>query len=114
MSGNEYELSKRITEANARLKAQSMGLKIERDEERVVMKQRENLMTSNYPTPDPAWDYASTWQQVQESKAQVESFLEYLAAIEAATDETDKEVSARLSEIIKKLQSAYNFVPMGK
>ncbi len=69
------------------------------------------MENANYPIPDPAWDYFTTWQRLQESKSQIDMLLTKMAGIENATKSSDKLVIEGLTEILQHLQRARDFMP---
>lgn len=46
----------------------------------------------DYPLPDPEWDYAELWKHAQDAKSEIEKLIQYMASVEDATVETDKEI----------------------
>lgn len=67
----------------------------------------ENL---NYPIPDPAWDYASLWEKLQQFKSNFDKLLEDIADIEESTDLSDREIATKLATAIASLQIAYKSI----
>ncbi|BAY78367.1 hypothetical protein NIES25_48410 [Nostoc linckia NIES-25] len=59
-----------------------------------------------YPTPDPAWDYARLWALLQDSKNNCDLLLDDIAALEESTPEHDAEIRQRLDAIGQQLNSA--------
>jgi hypothetical protein len=54
------------------------------------------MIDSQYPIPDPAWDYARIWDMLQANKLDLNELLTYLGDIEEATPETDLKIQERL------------------
>lgn len=46
----------------------------------------------DYPLPDPSWDYAELWRHAQDARIEVENLISYMAEVENATPETDKQI----------------------
>jgi hypothetical protein len=67
----------------------------------------ENL---DYPIPDPDWEYAQIWGNLQKNKSRIENLLKYMAEIENADDSTDSEIVAKLADVMSSLQIAYQFM----
>lgn len=63
--------------------------------------QMQNL---NYPIPDPAWDYASIYDQLYRSKFDIERLISEISQVEDATGESDAAAIAKLEGIITQLQ----------
>lgn len=59
----------------------------------------------NYPIPDPAWDYANLWQQLQETKGQLEELILSIAQVEEARPEIDQQIKEKLNLIGQALNS---------
>jgi hypothetical protein len=68
---------------------------------------KENL---NYPIPDPAWDYAPLWENLQRFKFNFDKLLEDIADIEESTDLSDREIATKLADAISSLQAAYKSI----
>jgi hypothetical protein len=68
---------------------------------------KENL---NYPIPDPAWEYAQIWENLQQTKSKFDNLLQYMAEIENADDLTDSEIVAKLADVMSSLQISYQFM----
>lgn len=70
-----------------------------------------NPADMNYPIPDPIWDYASIWHDLQAAKAQLEKLLTEMASIEEATQENDRSIQQLLSSIYPHLDRAMSRFP---
>jgi hypothetical protein len=57
------------------------------------------LLSADYPIPDPTWDYAGIWKQVVTLQRCSHALAELLEQTEEATPETDRLVRDYLSAI---------------
>lgn len=58
----------------------------------------------NYPTPDPAWDYVTVYDQLYRAKFDIERLIGQISQVEDATGESDAAAIAHLEKIITQLQ----------
>lgn len=49
----------------------------------------------DYPLPDSSWDYAELWRHAQDAKSEIEKLVKYMASIEDASSDSDKEIRNR-------------------
>lgn len=61
--------------------------------------QQLELLSTDYPIPDPAWDYAHIWKQVVMLQRCSHALIELLAQSENATSESDRLVDLYLTAI---------------
>ena len=66
--------------------------------------QEYNMRNLNYPIPDPAWDYATVYDRLYQSKFDIEQLISQTSQIEDATGETDAAAIAKLEHVITQLQ----------
>jgi hypothetical protein len=58
-----------------------------------------DLTNSDYPVPDPSWDYSQIWHNCQNAKQQIDDLLVYISDFENATSGVDNEIKDRLDAI---------------
>ncbi|MDX2242282.1 MAG: hypothetical protein NW224_16480 [Leptolyngbyaceae cyanobacterium bins.302] len=61
------------------------------------MIQKLELLSADYPIPDPTWDYADIWKQVVILQRCANALTELLAQTEEASPESDRLVRLYLS-----------------
>ena len=54
---------------------------------------------TNYPTPDPAWDYTEIFHRCHSVKQAVEKLINYMGTIESATPESDRIIKQTIDSI---------------
>lgn len=64
----------------------------------------------DHPIPDPTWDYSTLWHLLQNSKADLDALLSYMATVEEATDESDRQTKERLESTTSLLRE-FNQIP---
>lgn len=64
------------------------------------------MRQSDYPTPDPSWDYAGIWHQVQAAQSEIEELLAAMADVEDANRESDRLIEESLEKVQKLILSA--------
>lgn len=64
--------------------------------------------SKNYPTPDPAWEYAQTWEAITEAHQKLEELIKYLSSedCEMASERSDRQILASLQIISANLEGA--------
>jgi hypothetical protein len=60
-------------------------------------------MNHNYPHPDPAWDYAQPYEELQQLKSDLDHLIAWLGSHEEADRDTDKVAKAKLDSLISSL-----------
>lgn len=66
--------------------------------------QEYNMRNLNYPIPDPAWDYATVYDRLYQSKFDIEQLISQISQIEDAAGETDAAAIAKLDQVVAQLQ----------
>ena len=61
------------------------------------------MINPDYPQPDPAWDYAQPYEELQQLKSDLDHFIAWLSSYEEADRATDKEAKAKLDSLISSL-----------
>ena len=61
------------------------------------------MINPDYSHPDPAWDYAQPYEELQQLKSDLDHFIAWLSSYEEADRDTDKEAKAKLDILIKQL-----------
>lgn len=56
-------------------------------------------MNENYPIPDPAWDYATLWDYLEEMEDKLKALRATMSEVEAPTRDSDLEIRDRFLEI---------------
>lgn len=62
------------------------------------------------PTPDPDWDYSEIWHGIQTAARDLKDLMEYMAAIEDATPQSDAQIKAQLDNIGQTLSSSRGLI----
>lgn len=60
-------------------------------------------MDNNYPTPDPAWDYAAIYEELQSAIAEI-------SKLETANPEADERLKNRMKNIIEMISENQNYL----
>jgi hypothetical protein len=61
------------------------------------------MINPDYPQPDPTWDYAEIYGDLQKHKSDLDHFIAWLSSHEEADRNVDKEAKAKLDILIKQL-----------
>jgi|GEM_PF-2389940 hypothetical protein len=69
-----------------------------------------NIIAAENPIPDPNWDYAQIWHELQGSKKELEALLSYIAVIETADDSTDHNICQRIDDIVLQMNSVAGLI----
>jgi hypothetical protein len=69
------------------------------------------LLSADYPIPDPTWDYAGIWKQVVILQRGSRALMKLLQDTEDATPETDRLVRDYLSAIATAAAQAHAAFP---
>lgn len=67
------------------------------EENRLIIQMLESV--TNYPQPDPDWDYCSVFHRCHSVKQAVEKLINYMGTIEDATAESDRIIKETLDQI---------------
>lgn len=69
-----------------------------------ILKEFNSVKNLNYPIPDPAWDYATVYDRLYQSKFDIEQLISQISQIEDAAGETDAAAIAKLDQVVAQLQ----------
>ena len=61
------------------------------------------MINPDYPQPDPTWDYAQPYEELQKHKSDLSHFIAWLGSHEEADRDTDKVAKAKLDQLIIQL-----------
>lgn len=61
------------------------------------------MINPDYAHPDPTWDYAQPYEDLQKFKGDLDHFIAWLASYEEADRDTDKVAKAKLDSLISSL-----------
>jgi hypothetical protein len=61
------------------------------------------MTNHDYPQPDPTWDYAEIYGDLQKFKGDLNHFITWLGSHEEADRNVDKAVKSRLDNLINQL-----------
>jgi hypothetical protein len=57
----------------------------------------------DYPQPDPTWDYAEIYGDLQKHKSDLNHFIAWLASYEEADRDTDRQAKTKVDQLINQL-----------
>jgi hypothetical protein len=66
------------------------------------------MTNHDYPHPDPTWDYAEIYGDLQKHKSDLDHFIAWLGSHEEADRDTDKVAKTKLDSLINQLSEIRN------
>lgn len=66
------------------------------------------MINPDYAHPDPTWDYAPAYEELQQLKSDLDHFIAWIASHEEADRDTDKVAKTKLDSLLSQLSEIRN------
>lgn len=76
-----------------------------------MTEQMQQLLKSDYPVPDPTWDYAALWHHVMHLQRDIGALVQLLDQQENASPEADQLIRKYLDQICDRTIAAQHLLP---